>query len=168
MERNVYAPPAAAVSDPVEIREKPPWTVVWARILVWVSLAISVGELGIAQVASVVNSPAFLPIAILSIILSPIGIRSIVVAWLNIRMGQARNWARITLLIVFVLGFIYVATQWQLSAVFEWRNLTRTVMGKTTATWLLLIIAQALLEVGALVLLFTPRANRWFRAPATA
>jgi hypothetical protein len=149
MERNVYAPPTAAVADPVAPREERPLEVVWALRLLWTSLAV-----GIATMVA----PYLLDISVGLLIYLIIagGARYVISVWVILRIAGGHNWARILYLIVLLAGVGYTTVNWQ--------SYAQLVTGKqplTEAAW----IAKALLDMGAACLLFMPRANRWFKPP---
>lgn len=151
MERNLYAPPTAAVADPVAPREERPLEVVWAVRLLWTSLAV-----GVVTVAG----PYLLRISVgLLIYLIIAGAaRYVISVWIILRIASGHNWARILYLVVLVASFGYVALNWQ--------GYVPLFTGKqplATASW----TAKTLLDIGAGCLLFMPRANRWFKPPRT-
>lgn len=150
MERNLYAPPATPVADPVEPPEEGarPRTVAWAMWLLWVSFAIGL-------LASVLQSMTlFTSYAALISLLSS-GIRHIFTALVNIKISQGRNWARILILVWMLAALASVAFQWR-----AYPGLLRA----DSLNWVP-ATAKFLLDCTALVLLFTPAANRWFKQP---
>jgi hypothetical protein len=151
MERNLYAPPSAAVADPVAPREERPLEVVWAVRLLWTSLAVGVVT---------VVGPYLLEISVglLIYLILAGGARYVISVWVILRIASGHNWARILYLVVLVAGFGYMALNWQGYAL-----LFTGKQPLTTAAW----IAKTLLDIGAGCLLFMPRANRWFKPPPT-
>jgi hypothetical protein len=151
MERNVYAPPTAAVADPVTPREDRPLEVVWALRLLWTSLAVGV--------ASVVG-PYLLDMSVdlLIYLLIAGAARYVISVWVILRIAGGHNWARILYVIVLVAGIGYTAINWQSYApLFTFKHPLAAAAS----------IAKTLLDSGAACLLFMPRANRWFK-PARA
>jgi hypothetical protein len=151
MERNLYAPPTAAVADPVVPREERPLEVVWALRLLWASLAVGVVT---------VVGPYLLEISVglLIYLILAGGARYVISVWVILKIAGGRNWARILYLVVLVAGFGYMALNWQgYAQLFTFRQ------PLTAASW----IAKTLLDIGAACLLFMPRANRWFKPPRT-
>jgi hypothetical protein len=151
MERNLYAPPAATVADPVAPREERPLEVVWALRLLWASLAVGVVT---------VVGPYLLEISVglLIYLILAGGARYVISVWVILRIASGRNWARILYLVILVAGFGYMALNWQVYAqLFTFRQ------PLAAASW----IAKTLLDIGAACLLFMPRANRWFKPPRT-
>jgi hypothetical protein len=151
MDRNVYAPPTAAVADPVVPREERPLEVVWALRLLWTSLAVGVVT---------VVGPYLLEISVGLLIYLIIagGARYVISVWVILRIAGGHNWARILYLVVLVAGIGYTAVNWQ-----SYVPLFTFKQSLTAAPW----IAKTLLDIGAACLLFMPRANRWFKPPRT-
>jgi hypothetical protein len=151
MERNLYAPPAAAVADPVAPREERPLEVVWALRLLWASLVVGVVT---------VVGPYLLEISVGLLIYLVIagGARYVISVWVILRIAGGHNWARILYLVVLVAGFAYVALNWQ-----GYARLFAFNQPLASASW----IAKTLLDIAAACLLFMPRANRWFKPPST-
>jgi hypothetical protein len=147
MERNLYAPPAAPVADPVETVGDRPAQVAWAVWLLWVSVTIGV-------MASVLQVTVLFSINIVIYILAVNLARSAVAAWLILKTGEGRNWARILLLVGVLLNLGLIAYRWQ---VYIGSFKASSLLG--AATW----ISKLALDWTAVVLLFTPTANRWFK-----
>ena len=95
--------------------------------------------------------------AIDATVIISLGLMSMVLAlklWLTIVMAARRNWARVLLLIVAIVGLPMPATGATLL----------TVGTVEERTWLLVaIIAQEVLVVIGVVTMFLPAANSWFR-----
>jgi hypothetical protein len=73
--------------------------------------------------------------------------------WFIDRVRAGRNWARIVLLVLTLLGFI-----------------TELMPGEThemPAVWIAMRILDVLLQIAALVLMFTRPGSEWFRQPAS-
>jgi hypothetical protein len=150
MERNLYAPPAAPVADPVEtLEDRPrPWQVVWAVWLLWVSFAIGL-------LAAILQSITLFTFEAVLISLLSNGIRYLLTAWVNIKVSQGRNWARILILLWMLVALALVAFRWR-----EYPGL----LASASLDWVP-TTAKFVLDCVALVLLFTPTANRRFKQP---
>lgn len=161
-DRNLYAPPAAAVTDPVEARTQRPREVTWAIVLIWIWLATN-ASLALPIAVEVINGSLNL-FGILAIVAIPIGIPVATVAWITNRIGEGRRWARILTSVCFGVGLISLAG--------EWRDFLQDLhAGELQAAFLRSLLwttrlIKLLLSVATVVLLFTPRANRWFKAQA--
>jgi hypothetical protein len=151
MERNVYAPPTAAVADPVAPREERPLEVVRAVRLLWISLAISVIGLLARYLLEI-------SIGLIVYLLISGGARYLISTWIILRIAGGHNWARIVFLVVFLAGLGYM--------IFNWRSYAQYFTGERPL-YALELAAKTLLDLGAACLLFMPRANRWFKPPRT-
>jgi hypothetical protein len=144
---NPYQPPKSRVDDVSPARELPPQptTVLIAVILLSIKLTIDVMvDLTTLQDRQEFERiPLVLSVAIVSVLV-------LLVAWLIWKINAARNWARITYLIVLVCGFLVFAVRLA-AGTGEPFQLT---IGK---------LLESLLPIVAMVLLFTPSANAWFR-----
>jgi hypothetical protein len=149
MERNLYSPPTAPVADPVGShlgRTKRPTEVGWAMWLLWMSFLL--GTFATFQ-------PFFLRTSLVYAALT-IGTPRAIAAWILFSIGRGRQWARITYLVVFLLGIGYEA--------FSWKARLVTFHGKLSQRDVI-IAAEVLLDLVGICLLFSRRANLWFRAP---
>jgi hypothetical protein len=151
MERNLYAPPAAAVADPVAPREARPLEVVRAVRLLWISLAIGV-------IGLIARYLLELSIGLIAYLLISAGARYLISAWIILRIAGGHNWARIVFLVIYLAGLGYM--------IFNWHSYAQLFTGEQPLTALELA-AKTLLDLGAACLLLTPRANRWFKPPRT-
>lgn len=156
MNLNPYSPPKAAVSDAGESAMGPrPQVVNIALLLVAVNIAIGLWgalrrwpdiSLGVVAIASMTMRLAKL----------------ILVAWLCYQIARARNWARIVLLVLTLLGVLALLFQ-------LWIGLTQMPAGVKMAMDPQAIPRLALpsaLNIAALFLLFVP-GRKWFRRRAT-
>jgi len=156
MDRNLYAPPAASVADPVETRGSRPWQVTGAVALVWILVAYDIVILLLPLATTFISFPSLALFSILGFLISPVAFKSYIVAWLNTLIARGRNWARIVLGILIAVAFIYTAVVW--------------TSGKIPGAAYSFLVNNRLLalklpiELAAVVLLFTPRANQWFKA----
>jgi len=151
MERNLYAPPTAAVADPVAPREVRPLEVVRAVRLLWISLAISVISL-LARYLLEISIGLIVYLVIVG------GSQYLVTTWIILRIAGGHNWARIVFLVVLLAGLGY--------AIFNWHYYAQFFTGASPLT-ALEIAAKTFLDLGAACLLFMPRANHWFKPPRT-
>jgi hypothetical protein len=73
----------------------------------------------------------------------------VLIFWLIKMIGQGKKWARVVLLVLFVLGILVYP--WTLMALFK-SNLLLGVLS----------VFQAVLQVVALIFLFSPASTQWF------
>jgi hypothetical protein len=151
MERNLYAPPTAAVADPVAPREERPLEVVWAVRLLWISLAISVIGLLTRYLLEI-------SVGLLVYLFIAGAARYLISTWLILRIAGGHNWARMIFLVVLLAGLGYTIFNWHYYAQFFTRERPLTALE---------LAAKTLLDLGAACLLLLPRANRWFKPPPT-
>jgi len=151
MERNLYAPPTAAVADPVVPREERPLEVLWAVRLLWISLAV--GVIGVLAKYLLEIS-----IGLIVYLLISEGARYLISTWLILRIASGHNWARIVFLVIYVAGLGYM--------IFNWHSYAQWFTGEHLL-YALELVAKTLLDLGAACLLLMPRANRWFKPPRT-
>jgi hypothetical protein len=158
MDRNPYAPPAAAVADPIKVREKRPREVIWAMILVWAWLVMSMAD-SVLSIAIGAFNTSLNVISMLLLVALPIGIPAIIVAWINGRIGAGHRWARILTSVGLGASVVHTAQQWHVYLAI--------LAGKMPLTFFRTSQLLALLLAAITVaLLFTPRANRWFKPKA--
>jgi hypothetical protein len=149
MERNLYSPPTAPVADPVEThtgRPERPTEVGWAMWLLWMSFLLGVFAM---------FQPFFLRTSLVFAALT-IGTPQAIEAWILFSIGRGRQWARITFLCLWLLSIGYQAVLWK--ARFVTFNGGLSQRDVITAT-------ETLLDLAGICLLFSRRANTWFRAP---
>jgi hypothetical protein len=143
VDRNPYAPPKAAVADATANRqmEKPSQVTTAVRLL-WSSLGLGIlsSALQWEYLASLGSVGFILSVQILSFT---------VLAWLIWKISVGRNWARITFLVLAIIGLGFLA---QIPSVFE-RSPASAVVG----------VIQLLLQFAALYLVFADPGRRWFR-----
>jgi len=144
---NPYQPPKSRVDEVSPARELPPQptTVLIAVILLSIMLTIDV----MVDLTTLQDEPelARIPLVVSVAIMCAL---VLFVAWLIWKINSARHWARITYLLVLVCGFLVFAVR-----------LAAGMGGPFQLTVGKLI--ESLLQVVAMVLLFTPSANAWFR-----
>ena len=147
MERNLYAPPAAPVADPVETeaaKGERPKEVTWALRLLWASFVL--GGIELLQ-------QRFLRVSLVLVLLTS-GIPYVIVGWILYKIGRGRHWARVIYLLLWLFGIAY--------AVLFWRPYAAAFDGKHSMS-AVITVAKAALDAAGIVLLFVPAANRWFR-----
>jgi hypothetical protein len=143
--RNPYSPPKATVADviPSETREPRPAAVSWAAALLWLDLALSVGDLFLnwwwpanflGRIGRVVTCILFT-----------------LNAWVIYRISTGRNWAR-------WIGLVSVIFRISISIPTVGRILA-------ASTDELDMVSNGLIAV-ALFLLFASPGRRWFRSHA--
>jgi uncharacterized membrane protein YagU involved in acid resistance len=142
---NPYAPPKAVVSDAAEPPRVRPRAVKIAVVLLWVELCLAVVNpfltsnlvtLGTREADYKLFSEIFILIMIA------------ISAWINIKVWQGRNWARIVALVLTLLAF---PTLLALPEMFREEALSATVS-----------LAALALDVVAMILVFGPGRD-WFR-----
>src|SRR5262245_400900 len=139
----MYAPPKSIVSDPLEAAfdRRKPAEVRRAALMLWGSLAI--GVLNVLFQPGLVRPGDWVEWVV------PAAAFAIVIL-LTLSISAGHNWARITFLVFFAIGTLpYLAT---LSEVFA-----------VSALFGVLSLVQALLQLGALFLLFFRPGSLWFR-----
>jgi hypothetical protein len=157
--RNPYSPPETPIRDgspdrPPSLR---PQQIIWASWMMWASLIIgfaalyfegdlidealsdfSEDERGIAR----------------GFTIAALALTAALYLWFIDRMRAGRNWARIVLLVFTLLGFIGELTPGE-------------SVPDMPAMWIAMRIVDVLLQIAALVLMFTRPGSEWFRPPAT-
>lgn len=157
MDRNLYAPPAAAVADPVEVKAERPKEVTWAMNLIWAALVIGTAAGLLSMATTLFTASPFGTSATVAVVAIGVGVRIVITVWVNTRIALGRNWMRILLAVLFASGVVYFAV--------EWRAYANLLTGKAPLFFMATLV-RSLLNVATMVLLFTPRANRWFKAMA--
>src|SRR5581483_2962929 len=159
-DRNLYAPPAAAVADPVVATAARPKEVTWAMICIWAWLAVTIAQ-GVLPAAISLINVSFGIIEILILFVVRIGVPAIITVWINSNIAQGRSWPRIVVALLFGIGLVYRAVQLK----------SYLLLISGTAAYTTLASLQFIkLPLGtiAAVLLFLPRANRWFKERSSA
>jgi len=144
MDRNPYTPPEASVAVNEQLRpaNRPP-EVKKAIQLLWGSLAI--GPINLALDWS--HLSGLMP---MSNVLITLGLTVALFGWLTAKIGVGRNWARVTFLVLMVLGLPFTALM-----------LVATL--KRTPAEGVLQIVQALMQIYSLYLLFAVPGKSWFQ-----
>jgi uncharacterized membrane protein len=142
--RNPYAPPLAPVGDPM--RSTPidrPRQVVLATRLLWAALAISIAKWVLEWESVDTALPVYIAV--------PSAIVGFVVrAWLTIKIYEGRNWARMTLLVLALLGLVVFLV-------------TASRVFARSPTSVFMRIGLTALLLAALGILFTRPASEWFK-----
>lgn len=115
---------------------KRPNSIVGAVFLLWATLAIGLANVVAGLMAGSIANTVFVW-WILTFV-------ALFVVWIVVKIASGRNWARVTFLVLFVLGLPFA----------QWQN---TVL-----------VIQSGFELAALVLLFVPASNEWFRLKRAA
>ncbi|MFO1337652.1 MAG: hypothetical protein U1F53_05365 [Burkholderiaceae bacterium] len=140
-----YAPPTATVADPRADRGATPAQVSWGLRLLWASLLLGV-PLVVMSAQRLPDGPAAVFAIVFQLLIFAL------VAWLNLCIARARNWARIVTLLFTLLGLTMV--------------LLVPTPDDTPVVERLVTGVSSVLDVVAMVLLFSAPASRWFRAAA--
>ena len=143
---NPYQVTRTQVDDlaPAEDRGDKPNTVSAAVVMLWITLIIQLaGLVWIWQFAR--HGPALIFIG-----MSVVSAIWLFTAYLVAMVEKGRNWARITYLVLFLLGLPFFAT-----------SISETVRVSSLAA--LSGIGQTVLQAVAVILVFSPPSRRWFR-----
>lgn len=152
MDRNPYSPPEAPVEDraPEQPPRERPKQILWASWLLWSSMFWGLAslvfseEIGIA--VEVLEGEAFRGVRLL-LLLVLVGSFTIYL-WLIDRMRAGKNWARILLLVFLVAGLAGELTPGDYEA---------------TAAYIGTRLVDIVLQVSAMMLMFTKPGSEWFR-----
>lgn len=147
MERNLYSPPSAPVSDisKPDITAVRPHQVSAAVVLLCLSLAL--GQVTSALLRQ--NLPHTLPALFVAVF------TVVTLAWLAYKIWAGRNWARMTFSVLTILGLALYAP-----ILMKFFQISR-IAGSIN-------LLQGLLQLVAIYLLFTQPGRSWFkpRSPA--
>jgi hypothetical protein len=151
--RNPYEPPTSPVTEPRRPRGQPPEQVVWSVWLLRLSLIIGYASLFLMSKLPVAISgvPAEARSSTMGIFFVTLALTAMVYLWLIQCIKDGRNWARILMLALTVLG------------VFS------TLMGSSGEAPALIraiSIIDTIIDVTAMVLLFRAPGAFWFAPPA--
>jgi hypothetical protein len=151
MNYNPYSPPKAEVSDAGEpALDSRPRAVTIALLLV--ALNIAIGFWGVLRMWPGMNIGTVAAAALAWRLA-----RLLLIAWLCYQIARARNWARVVLLVLTLLGVLSFLLQ-------LWIGLTQMPAGVRMALDPMAIARMALpsaLNIAALFLLFVP-GRKWF------
>jgi uncharacterized membrane protein YagU involved in acid resistance len=143
-QENPYAPPKAVVSDAPEPPRVRPRAVKIAVALLWVELLLALVNWGLSSDITVGTPEA--EYKLFTDIFMAIMVA--VSAWINIKVWQGRNWARIVALVLTILSFPTL--------------LALPEMYREDALSAALSLAALALDVVAMILVFGP-GREWFR-----
>jgi len=141
---NPYAPPGANVADPPDVVVSArPGTVDWALRLLWAAVALG----GVFMLFN----PSTLKSATAAILVRAIGLLFLTpLVWLTWKIAARRNWARVTWIVVTVMGTLFVLRSPQ-------RVIHLSLLGQAN------FMLQTGLQWTTVTLLLTPSARRWFK-----
>jgi hypothetical protein len=146
MSRNPYSPPTASVADPPPPVATPrPREATLAVRLLWLSFALGLGT-GLVR-----QSWAGVMEWVIGLI--SIGLYGALIAWLILKVGRGRNWARITYTVLLVLSYVSILTSWS----------TYAAAYRGHPEMIVLDGIDTLADLGGLYFMFTKPANAWFR-----
>ena len=145
MNHNPYTPPQAPVSDAAEVSQpaQKPKQVSMAAQMLWATLAL--GVINTALQWKYLMAVFSVEMLVVTQLLT-LGIA----AWLTIKISAGRNWARITYLVLTIVGLPAILLQ--LPATFARAPVSGLVGG-----------VQLVLQLYALYLIFFEPGRRWFR-----
>jgi hypothetical protein len=155
---NPYRPPGAAVADvPEAAALDRPRVIKLAIQMLWLAQVLS-AVLGLVDLLETASENAYFGVSAIAFGVG-VTLSFLVSLWIYGRAYAGRNWARIAIVVLQLLGFAILA--WSFAWAFE------TEGGPSySAVDILGIVASSGLAVVALVLLFFPDANAWYRAIA--
>lgn len=142
---NPYSPPVATVADPPTPPVQRTPLIARALQLLWISFAFDLIQTFLHETAA--TSVEWLITAVF------IGLYSAVVVWLLYKIGRRRNWARIVYLVLAMINYLTMASDWR-SYVYSYRE---------HPGWIWVDLTGTAAELVALCLLFCRPANDWFR-----
>jgi hypothetical protein len=155
MTQNPYAPPTAPVAD---IAGAPPVAthphVLLACKLMWASMVVSLAS----SIPDLFKLPGSLSIvaAIISLLIGT-AIGFAIVWWFTIKLKAGRNWMRLLLTVFQVVGIVFVLLFW------DFYKTAFSLMAPDPVR-IVLMGAQWLLSLVAVVLINLPGARAWFAA----
>lgn len=151
MARNPYEPPGAPVSESGR-RGPPPKQVIWAVWLMRASLVIGYASLFLVQDLAVAlgDVPEETRSASMVLFFVMLALTAVVYLWLIQCVKDGRNWARILMLVLTVLGVF---------SMLAGSNRDGASLAADVIT-----VADTLIDVIAIVLLFRAPAAEWFAA----
>jgi hypothetical protein len=144
---NPYRPPSARVADTADLVAAAPRPYVVSLVvwLLWANIAIEILD-KILDVHDAWQTSSIVVIAS-TITMILIG----VLCWLIFMIGRRRNWARITYALLFAFGMTFHLASWQ--------NTLQSPPREVIA-----IVLQSGLQLSAMILVFLPASNAWFRS----
>ena len=151
MERNPYAPPVSAVTDPAEFRGERPKEVTLAVKLLWISFFLGLAGTFLQPITATTPGHSVPGQWIIVLIGGAIvfGMWALVIA----KIAQGRNWARILFLVLVVLGLAVTISVIP----------TALALYKARPSSGVLSLTNFVLEVYTMYLLLTAPAREWFK-----
>ena len=147
MARNPYEPPGAPVSPSARGGE-PPKQVIWAVWMMRISVVIGYASLFLVQdlAAALGDVPAETRSASVVFFFIVLALTAVVYLWLIQCVKDGRNWARIVMLLLTVLGVFSLLAGGD----------------ETPAVIHVISVADTIIDVTAIVLLFRTPGSDWF------
>lgn len=144
-----YKPPSARVDEAEPLPFERPFNVTWGIRFLWLEMVISLP--GIFE-SLVKPDPTDRTVqAFVTTFVAVIFVSMLIMAWITVMAWKGRNWARITHLVVLLVGT--AASFWLLPS-----------MPEEAPPYDVAYLLQAALNAVGVALLFTPAANAWYRA----
>jgi hypothetical protein len=142
---NPYAPPGTIVADlPEAVVSARPGSVDWALRLLWVAFALA-GVFMLFKPLTLASATAAILVRIIALLfVTPF-------VWLTWKIAAGRNWARVTWIVITVMGTLVV-----LSA--PRKVIQLSLPGKVN------FMLQTGLQWTTVALLLSPSARRWFKS----
>jgi len=161
MSGNPYSPPTAQVQDIGSDQpslERPPLVTIGVRLL-WMAIALALVQLVLGAFNQFQNVDDAMSTEYLFALAYSLGVTG-VMAILTWHAGKGRNWARILHLCALMLGVLAaVGTYLAMRSVMS--NMGSEMPANYLGVGVILLTA---LKAAAVLMLFTPSANAWYRA----
>jgi hypothetical protein len=155
MSHNPYTPPTSHVDDPSVASVDPDGDrdVLRATRLLWISFGV-----GILGFILEIFQPDVAGVPLIIGLVFGIAIAFLITWWITAKLEAGRNWMRILLTVLMVLGVVGPLLLWDFykTAVFA--------VYATNPIKAVVDLGQYALGIAAVVLLFTPRSRAWFAA----
>jgi hypothetical protein len=147
---NPYAPPGAMVADPepeaaTHVR---PATVSLAVRLLWIACTLGALFILLKPLTLRPGTPVLLVRLISLLFIGPF-------VWLNFKIAARRNWARITFVVLVILGTLFYLIHPEKVIRLSWLDTVNFTL-------------QTGLQLSAVVLLLLPSVRRWFKLPGSS
>ena len=153
MARNPYEPPGSPVSESTR-RGEPPKQVIWSVWMMRISVVIGYASLFLVQdlTAALGDVPAETRSASMVFFFIVLALTAVVYLWLIQCVKDGRNWARIVMLLLTVLGVLSM------------------LMGADEGPAVIHVISvvDTFIDITAMVLLFRAPASDWFTSRRAA
>jgi hypothetical protein len=144
---NPYRPPSARVADVAGPSAGTPRPRVVSLVLwlLWINIAIEILD----KILDVRDAWPTISIDVVAAAITTILV--CVLCWLIFVIGRRRNWARITYAVLFAFGMTF--------HLMSWRNTLQSPPRE-----LITIVLQSGLQLSAMIFVFLPASNAWFRS----